>query len=52
MLHNFIKVVFISALTIKGLNVIITRNIKDYRSSSIAVMTPLNFLKMIAKNQS
>src|SRR5690606_37025120 len=28
-----------SALTIKGLDAIITRNIKDYRNSSIAVMT-------------
>ncbi len=35
-----------SALTIKGLDLIITRNIKDYKKSSIAVMTPLNFLKM------
>jgi len=36
-----------SALTIKGLDAIITRNIKDYKNSEIAVMTPLNFLKMI-----
>jgi len=36
-----------SALTIKGLDAIITRNIKDYRNSKIAVMTPLIFLKMI-----
>lgn len=35
-----------SALTIKGLDAIITRNIKDYRNSKIAVMTPLDFLKM------
>ena len=41
-----------SALTIKGLDLIITRNIKDYRNSSIAVMTPLNFLKMKEKNES
>ncbi|MGB0879809.1 MAG: type II toxin-antitoxin system VapC family toxin [Polaribacter sp.] len=41
-----------SALTIKGLDVIITRNIKDYRNSKIAVMTPLNFLKMKEKNES
>lgn len=46
------SVQYSSALTIKGLDVIITRNIKDYRNSSIAVMTPLNFLKMIAKNES
>lgn len=36
-----------SALNIKGLDAIITRNVKDYKNSSIAVMTPLNFLKMI-----
>ena len=35
-----------SALNIEDLDAIITRNIKDYRNSSIAVMTPLNFLKM------
>ena len=35
-----------SALTIEGLDAIITRNIKDYKNSKIAVMTPLNFLKM------
>lgn len=40
-----------SALTIKDLDLIITRNIKDYRNSSIAVMTPLNFLKMKEKNE-
>jgi predicted nucleic acid-binding protein len=41
-----------SALTIKNLDAIITRNVKDYRNSSIAAMTPLNFLKMIEKNES
>lgn len=40
-----------SALTIKGLDAIITRNIKDYKNSSIAVLTPLNFLKMKEKNK-
>ena len=40
-----------SALNIKNLDAIITRNIKDYRNSSIAVMTPLNFLKMKEKNE-
>ena len=40
-----------SALTIKDLDAIITRNIKDYRNSSIAVMTPLNFLKLKEKNE-
>ena len=41
-----------SAITIADLDAIITRNVKDYRSSSIAVMTPLNFLKMKEKNES
>ncbi|MBP6397925.1 MAG: PIN domain-containing protein [Saprospiraceae bacterium] len=40
-----------SALTIKDIDAIITRNIKDYRNSSIAVMTPLNFLNMIEGNK-
>lgn len=40
-----------SAISINGLDAIITRNIKDYRNSVIAVMTPLNFLKMIESNQ-
>ena len=35
-----------SALTISGIEVIITRNIKDYKNSEIAVMTPLSYLKM------
>jgi predicted nucleic acid-binding protein len=46
------SVQYSTALTIKDLDVIITRNIKDYRNSSIAVMTPLNFLKMKEKNES
>lgn len=33
-----------SALTIEGIEVIITRNIKDYKNSTIKVMTPLDFL--------
>ena len=40
---------YASAQNIKGLDAIITRNIKDYRHASIAVMTPLNFLKMKRK---
>ncbi len=40
-----------SALTIKDLDAIITRNVKDYRNSSVAVMTPLNFLKLEEKNK-
>ncbi len=40
-----------SALTIKGLDLIVTRNIKYYRTSSIAVMTPLNFLKLIEQSE-
>ena len=46
------SVQYSSALTIKDLDVIITRNTKDYRNSSMAVMTPSNFLKMIEKNES
>lgn len=46
------SVQYSSALTIKDVNAIITRNIKDYRNSSIAVMTPLNFLKMKEQNDS
>lgn len=46
------SVQYSSALTIKDLDAIITRNIKGYRNSSIAVMTPLNFLKMKEKNES
>jgi len=45
------SVQYSSAKTIKGLDAIITRNIKDYRNSTIAVMTPLNFLKMKDKNK-
>ncbi|MFV0593293.1 MAG: type II toxin-antitoxin system VapC family toxin [Draconibacterium sp.] len=45
------SVQYSSALTINGLDAIITRNIKDYRNSSIAVMTPLNFLKMMEKGK-
>ncbi|RZF59316.1 type II toxin-antitoxin system VapC family toxin [Sphingobacterium corticibacterium] len=40
-----------SALTVKGLDVIITRNIKDYKSADISVMTPVDFLKMFRKNR-
>lgn len=44
------SVQYSSAQTINGLDAIITRNVKDYRNSSFAVMTPLNFLKMKEKN--
>jgi hypothetical protein len=40
-----------SALNIKGSDAIITRNIKDYKNSKIAVMTPLTFLKMKDKGE-
>ena len=46
------SVQYSSALTIEGIEVIITRNIKDYRNSKLAVMTPLNYLKMKDKNES
>lgn len=40
-----------SALTIDGIEAIITRNVKDYKKSSIAVFTPLNYLKMKESNK-
>ena len=43
---------YASALTISGLDAIITRNIKDYKNAAMAVMTPLNFLQMKEKNES
>ena len=43
------SVQYSSALTVQGINAIITRNIKDYKNSKIAVMTPLDFLKMREK---
>lgn len=36
-----------SALTIEGLETIITRNVKDYKNSKITVMTPSDFLASI-----
>jgi len=45
------SVQYASAITIKDLDAIITQNIKDYRNSSIAVMSPLNFLKMKKKTR-
>ena len=41
---------FSYALTIENVDAIITRNIKDYRNSTVVVMTPLEFLKMIDEN--
>ena len=46
------SVQYSSALSVVDLDAIITKNTKDYRNSSIAVMTPLNFLKMKDKNES
>ena len=46
------SVQYSSALTINGLDAIITRNVKDFRNSSIAVMTPLSFLKLKERNDS
>lgn len=40
-----------SALTIKGLDAIITRNIKDYKKSSLAVISPSDFLKLKIKKE-
>lgn len=44
------SVQYSSALTLKNLDAIITRNIKDYKKASIAVMTPSQFLQLKAKN--
>lgn len=40
-----------SAISAKNIDAIITRNLKDFRASSIAVLTPLNFLKLKEKNE-
>ena len=37
------------ALTVEGLEAILTRNIKDYTNSKIAVFTPENYLKTVEK---
>lgn len=47
-----VSVQYSSALTIKGLDAIVAKNIKDYRNSDIVVMTPLSFLKMKERNES
>ena len=39
-----------TALTIDGIEAIITRNVKDYERSDIAVFTPENYLKSIITN--
>ncbi len=39
-----------TALTVQNLDAIITRNVKDYKNSNIAVLTPLQFLKMKKAN--
>ncbi len=46
------SVQYSTALTIDGIEAIITRNVKDYKNSEIAVLTPLNYLKMKEKNES
>ncbi len=38
------------AMTIDGINAILTRNVKDYSKSKIAVFTPENYLKTIKEN--
>jgi len=45
------SVQYSTALTIKGLEAIITRNVKDYRNSEIAVFTPTSYLKMKKKKK-
>jgi predicted nucleic acid-binding protein len=46
------SVQYSSALTIKKIEAIITRNVKDYRNAKIAVLTPVNYLKMKKENKS
>jgi predicted nucleic acid-binding protein len=46
------SVQYSSALTIKKIEAIITRNVKDYRNAKIAVLTPINYLKMKKENKS
>lgn len=38
------------ALTVSGINTILTRNTKDFKKSKIAVFTPENYLKTSEKN--
>lgn len=45
------SVQYSSALTVNDLDAIITRNTKDFKNSKIAVMTPVNFLKMIEEQK-
>jgi len=40
-----------TALTIEGVEAILTRNVKDYTKSEIAVFTPENYLKFIKENE-
>jgi predicted nucleic acid-binding protein len=42
---------YTSALAIKGLTAIITRNVKDYKNAKIAVLTPSMFLEMREKER-
>ena len=41
-----------TAITIKEIEAIVTRNVKDYRNSEIAVFTPTNYLKMKKEDES
>ena len=41
-----------TALTIEEIEAIVTRNVKDYRNSEIAVFTPTNYLKMKKEDKS
>ena len=45
------SVQYSTALTIDGIEAIITRNTKDYKNSEIAVLTPLNYLQMKDGNE-
>lgn len=39
------------ALPVKGLEAILTRNVKDYSNSKIAIFTPENYLKATKKDE-
>lgn len=42
---------YATALTVEGIEAIITRNVADYKKSKIAVYTPENFLKIKVGNK-
>lgn len=45
------SVQYSTALSIGGIEAIITRNVKDYRNAQIAIFTPNDYLKMKKENE-